>query len=208
MLSPSTTSAAVRGLLTVAVAILCAAGVRAAEEPDAPAASGPSAKALLDEALADWDDPAAKQAILREIHDVLPARLTELQGVAERNHDAALEMAGQMVEQANRLVDLKNDEPREYERAVRLCRLEDECLGLAQKARAAQGAAREPLVASLKQKLSEAFDAKQDTMTRQIAAMEAELDELRRRATKRSESRDALIERRALDLLGDRDAEW
>lgn len=193
-----------RILLAVLLTLLGTAGLRAA---DAPAAK-PEAKAFLDEALADWDDAAAKQAILREVHDVFPAQLVELQGVAERNHDAAREMAEQMANQANHLVDLKNDQPREYERAVRLCRLEDECLGLAQKARAAQGAAREPVVVSLKQKLAEAFDAKQESLTRQIALMEAELDELRRRASKRVESRDLLIERRALDMLGDRDAEW
>jgi hypothetical protein len=31
---------------------------------------------------------------------------------------------------------------------------------------------------------------------------------LRRRVAKRAEGRDQLIERRALDLLGDREAEW
>jgi len=197
------------GLVALVAALLCAAGVWAADEATAPAAAGkPEAKAFIEQATADWDDAAAKQAVLREIHDVLPAHLTELQVVAERNHDAAVEMAQQMVEQANRLVDLKRDDPREYERSVRLSRLEDECLGLAQKARAAQGAAREPLVVSLKKKLGEAFDAKQEVMNRQVAVMEAELGELRRRASKRAESRDQLIERRALDLLGDREAEW
>ncbi len=193
-----------RILLAVLLTLLCSAGLRAADAPPAK----PEAKALLDEALADWGDAAERQAILREVHDVFPAQLAELQAVAERDHDAAREMAGQMVDQANHLADLRDDEPREYERAARLCRLEDECLGLAQKARAAQGAAREPVVASLKLKLTEAFDAKQESLTRQITLMEAELGELRRRANKRVESRDQLIERRALDLLGDRDAEW
>jgi hypothetical protein len=174
----------------------------------ASAAAKPEIKALLDQALADWDDPAERQAVLRELHDVFPAQLLDLQALAERNRDEANEMADRLVDQANHLVDLKRDEPRGYERAVRLCRLEDECLSLAQKARAAQGAAREPLVASLKQKLAEAFDAKQDSMARQVAAMEAELAELRRRVAKRAEGRDQLIERRALDLLGDREAEW
>ena len=208
MQHPLASRIAVRGLVAVVVALLCAAGLQAADEAVVPAAGKPEIKALLEQTLADWDDPAAKQAVLRELHDVFPAQLTELQTIAERNREEAGEVAERLVDQANHLVDLKRDEPREYERAVRLCRLDDECLGLAQKARAAQGTAREPLVASLKKKLAEAFDAKQEAMKRQVATMEAELGELRRRVAKRAEGREQLIERRALDLLGDRDAEW
>ena len=197
-----------RILPAVLLALLCNASLRAADEAGAPTPGKLEVKALLDQHLADWDDPAAKQAVLRELHDVFPAQLTELQAIAERNRDEAEEVSGRLVEQASHLVDLKADNPREYERALRLCRLEDECLGLAQKARAAQGADREALVASLKKKLAEAFDAKQESMKRQVAVMEAELANLRRRVAKRAEGRDQLIERRALDLLGDREAEW
>lgn len=197
---------ATRSLL--AVALFWVVGLRAADQAKAPAAAKPEVKALLDRALADWDDPAQKQAVLRELDEVFPAQLAELQVVAERDRDEANEMTDRLLEQADHLVDLKKDKPREYERAVRACRLEDECLGLAQKARAAQGAAREPLVASLKLKLAEAFDVKQQALERELATKEADLGELRRRVTKRMEGRNQLIEQRTLDLLGDREAKW
>jgi hypothetical protein len=192
----------------LAVVLFGSFGLRAADEEVAPATGKLEVKVLLDQALADLDDPAAKQAVLRELHDVFPAQLAELQGVADSNGEAATDTARQLVGQAKHLVDLKRDDPREYERVVRLCRLDDECLDLVRKARAAEGEARAPLVASLRQKLGEAFDAKQDTMNREVAAMAGELENLRRRVAKRAESREQLIDRRVLDLLSDREAEW
>jgi hypothetical protein len=163
--------------LIAAVPFLLGPGLRAAEGAAVPPAA--AAKALLDEHLADWDDPAARQAVLRTMHDVFPARLADLEEVVVRNRDEAHEIADRLIDQSHQLMNLKEGEPREYERLLRLCRLEDECLGLARKARTADAAAREPLVAELKKKLAEAFDAKQEAM-----------------------------QRRALDLLGDREAEW
>jgi hypothetical protein len=172
------------------------------------AAPQPDIKALLDEHLADWEDGAERQAVLRMLHDVFPARLADLGEVLARNRDEAHEITEHLIHQSSRLVDLKGEAPAEYERELRLCRLDDECLALGRKAQAAQGQAKEALLAELRKKLAEAFDAKQEAMKRGLTAMEAEVENLRRRVAKRAENRDQLIDRRVLDLLGDREAEW
>ena len=189
----------------MAALLLLSSPLRAAEENADPK---PSVKALIEEALRDWKDPAERQAVIRELHDLFSARLADLQGLAERHWAEAREAARHVVHQAGELVDLKRDEPREYERRCRILRLEDECTALAQKARAAQGAQHEQLVAELKKKLADLFDARQEMMERDLAAMEAEVESLRRRVSKRAENRGQLIERRALDLLSDVEAEW
>jgi hypothetical protein len=202
------TRCAAKGVLAVLVAWCCSIGLRAAEGAAAPDAGKPTVKGLLEHALADLDDAAAKQAVLRELNDVFPARLAELQTTAERNAEEATQGAAQLVQEARQLVDLKQDNPGEYERALHLARLEDECADLVGKARAAQGDARAPIVTTLKQKLGELFDARQDELNREIAAKAGELEELRRRVAKRAENRDLLIQRRALDLISDTEAEW
>jgi len=195
-------------VLVVAGLVLAVTAIRAGEPAEGPAERGPDVKVLLDRALAGWDDPAERQAVLREIHDLFAWRLEQIQGLLRHNLDEAHEAAEQLVEQASHLVDLKQDRPQEYERAARLVRLEGESFALAAKARAAAGPAREAAVAELKAKLAETFDAKQEAMKRELAAMEAEVEALRQRVAKRVASRDRLIERRALDLLGDNDVEW
>ncbi len=181
-------------------------GARGAEEE--AATPGQAVKALLDERLQDWGDAGSRQAVLRMMHDVFPARLAELEEVLSRSRDEAQGIAGELIEQSSRLVDLKEGEPLEYERFLRQCRLEDECLALGRKARSAEGAAREALLGELRTKLGEVFDARQEAMARDLAAMEAEVEAARRRLAKRAENRQILIERRVLDLLGDREAEW
>jgi len=207
-MNPSRATRVIMGVMAAAMPLLLCSRLHGAEGAAVAAAPAVEAKALLDEHLADWGDAAAREAILRTVHDVFPARLAELGDVAGRNRDEASEMASQLIDQAGRLVDLRQDEPREYERFLRQCRLDDECLGLGRKARALQGAEREASVAELKKKLAEAFDAKQEAMKRELAAMENEVENLRRRVAKRAEGRDQLIDRRVLDLLGDREAEW
>jgi hypothetical protein len=206
MLSTISLRRTLGALLALAPLAFAQSAGRAAEADAPPPAA--EVKALIDENLADWEDAAARQAVLRQLHDVFPARVADLEDVIARNRDEAAEIAEDLIQQANRLVDLKEAEPLEYERVLRLCRLDDQCLGLSRKARAAQGPERDALIAELKKTLGEAFDAKQDTMQRELAAMEAETENLRRRVTRRAENRDQLIDRRALDLLGDREAEW
>ena len=209
-MQPSVCSRGARVTLTAAVVGIFLALVPVGAEEPARAAPerGADIKGLLERALQDWRDPAERQAILREIHDLFSWQVDQVQGLMGANLEEAREAAERLVEQASHLLDLKQDQPQEYERAARLVRLEGESFTLARKVRAAQGPAREQALGELKRKLGECFDAKQDAMKRELAAMEAEVENLRRRVTKRAESRDRLIERRALDLLGDNDAEW
>jgi|GEM_PF-3167223 len=207
-MTPSSATRVIVSVLAAAVPLLLCSRLWGAEEAAPAAAPQAEVKAILDEHLADWGDAAARQAVLRMIHDVFPARLAELEEIVKRNRDEANEVADQLIDQAGRLVDLKQDEPREYERFLRLCRLDDECLALGRKARTLQGQERETVLVELRKKLAEAFDAKQESMKRELAAMETEVENLRRRVAKRADSRDTLIERRVLDLLGDREAEW
>ena len=163
-----------RTVLALAVVLLVTGTTRAAEPAPAPE-RGPDIKALFDRALEGWDDPAERQAILREIHDLFSWRVEQIQNLLRENLDAAHEAAEQLVRQASELIDMKQDRPREYERATQVIRLEGESFSLARKARQAQGPARDTAVAELKAKLAETFDAKQEAMKRDLAAMEAGL---------------------------------
>lgn len=80
---------------------------------------------------------------------------------------------------------------------------------LARKARDAEGAERDRLERELREKLMETLDAKLEARSERIARLEEQLNEERSVLETRRNSRDAIVDRRLRELLGEEDVlDW
>ncbi len=183
------------------------AGARADGEDDEerPARTLP---ALIEEFTREIDEPQLRQLLQRELHAYFPGELRRISELLKEDPEEAGEVLEQTLNQVWRLVELKEENPREYEREIRMRELENQAGDLADEIRAANGAGREELTARLSALLGQYFDLKQERMKRDIERLEKEAKHLRRVVAKRTENRDRLIERRQRQLLDDDDLEW
>jgi len=119
--------------------------------------------------------------------------------------DEAVEMVMNAFRESMELLELREMEPEEFERAIQERRLEREAEALARHAAQLEGEVREKTIAQLRKLLSESFELRQENMRRQMGELERELARLKTLVEKRQQHRDLVIERRIKDLTGEPD---
>ena len=197
----------VNGLLLSCLLALPLAGTVARGEDGRPEPEVKDAQGLVARSLADCDDPEERAAIERMIFALFPEELRRVQTVFPRNRDEAEEIMDRVMDQCWELMELKERNPERYEAEVNLRQLNNQAAELARQAAAATGAKREALIAQLRAKLEAYFDLKQEQMKRELAETKARLEELENQVRRRTQGRDALLDRRLRQLL-EGELEW
>ena len=162
---------------------------------------------LVARSLEECDDPQERAMIQRMLFSLFPEELRRAEAMLRRNREEAEEIVGEAVDQAWELRELQEDNPGRYETAVRLRQLNNQAAVLGRKVAGTKGAEQAALLAQLKKNLAAFFDLKQEQMKRNAADMKAELQHLEGQIRRRSQRREALVERRLRQLV-DGDLEW
>ena len=136
------------------------------------------------------------------IREHFPDEMQQYSLRAMENLSEAVPMLMRLVRQALELQDLEARRPEAYALAVRQMELERRAKAQGAACRQSAGAEREARRAALRGTLAESFDAKQARMRGDIADISRQLEELRQLVQERETNREAIISRRAEDLLG------
>jgi hypothetical protein len=107
-------------------------------------------------------------------------------------------------------MDVQRNDRQLYEQLLEERKLEAETHRLAQEIRSLQpGEVRTERLNTLRQKLLDSFELKQENRRREITQLERQLEGLQLRLHERERLRDRIIEERLRELIGERDArEW
>jgi hypothetical protein len=176
-----------------------------------PTADGPpppkGVQELVARELADCDDPQEKATVQRLVFSLFPEELQRAGKALEGNRDEAEEIVGMVIDQAWRLMDLRQDQPERYEAEVQLRQLNNQTIALGHKAAAAQGAQRGMLTKQLRAKLLEYYNMKQARLKQDAENLKAELERVENQIRLRAERRDSMLDRRLRQLV-EGDVEW
>ena len=146
-------------------------------------------------------EPLRRQALKQELQTYFYADLQRLEPLAREDRDEAEEQLDQLLEEADAMLDAREDDPARYERMVQLRKAHNVTLDLAAAAQRAPAGKREALEGKLRQALARYFDLRQQAIGREINDLERELKRLKRSYARRQEKRKQMIERRLRELL-------
>ena len=105
--------------------------------------------------------------------------------------------------------DLKQRDPRGYEKVMDMRRLERESVELADAARRAPPEQRDASVQKLKETLGRLFDAREEVRVRELAELKRRVEALEKALGDRKSNKDRLVERRRRELMGEKtDEDW
>jgi hypothetical protein len=119
--------------------------------------------------------------------------------------EEAARMAGALprIERESYLREVRKNDRELFEQLMREKKMELETHRLAARIQTTpEGEARDALIEELRTKLTEIFELKQANRRREIAQLERQLDDLRKRMNEREQMRKRIIELRLKDLLG------
>lgn len=147
-------------------------------------------------------NPEEVRAWLRENEPETFRRLQQMQEEGRRQDVLRLleGAAGRMRE----LNDLKQRDPKGFEKLTEMRRLERESLELAEAARRAPADQRDAAVAKLKETLNRLFDAREDVRVRELAELKRRVEALEKALADRKASKDRLVEKRRRELMGEK----
>ncbi len=165
--------------------------------------------------LPDWDyvsrmtfarfPEADRDATLRFLHQHFPNDMQQIKNACATRPDRAMEALTDLVHKGLSLLKTQQNNPALFEKLMRQHRLEHRAEVLAEAASKAQGEARKNALKELQDVLAQAFEIKQDLMKDELEALSRGVNELRTLVEKREENRQAVIERRLIELTGNDD---
>lgn len=157
--------------------------------------------ALKGNRLVEVQDAKGEQGAAREVSRAQAYMISEPKAASRAV--AGTEAASRQRVEQDYLDSLSESDRALYDQLVRERDMEAETLRLAQRyRRATTDAERETLRAQLRDKLGAMFDLKEANRREEVRQMEAALEELRQRMNERNAMRDAIIEHRLDELLG------
>lgn len=121
---------------------------------------------------------------------------------------------GNRREEANRLLmeagprmrelkDLKDRDPKGWERSQELRGLERRSVELGERARQASGAERDKALGELKELLGNLFDAREETRNRELGELKRRVAEIEKSLAERKSRKEGIVERRRRELMGE-----
>lgn len=128
--------------------------------------------------------------------------LTQLQ--AEGRRPEVMRILTEAQPRMRELNDLKQRDPRGYEKLMDLRRLERESLEQGEAARRAAPDQKEAATAKLKETLNKLFDAREEVRARELAELKRRVDALEKAVSDRKASKERIIEKRRRELMGEK----
>jgi hypothetical protein len=152
-------------------------------------------------------NPEEVRGWLRENEPEMFRRLMQVQEEG-RGQDAQrmLEEASSRMREMN---ELKQRDPKGYEKLTEMRRLERESFTQAEAARRAPPEQREAATARLKETLGRLFDAREEVRVREIAELKRRVEALEKALGDRKANKDKVVEKRRKELMGEKsDEDW
>ena len=152
-------------------------------------------------------NPDEVRSWLRENEPETYRRLMALQEEGRRPDVARIfEEASNRMREMN---ELKQHDPKGYERMTEMRRLERESFTQADAARRAPPEEREAATNRLKETLGKLFDAREEVRVRELAELKRRVEALEKALGERKTNKDKLVERRRKELMGEKiDEDW
>jgi len=144
---------------------------------------------------------------LRENEPETYRRLLEVQESGRRPD--AMRILEQAAPRMREMNELKQRDPKGYEKMVEMRRLERESFTQADSARRAPPEEREAATAKLKETLGRLFDAREEVRVRELAELKRRVEALEKALTERKGNKEKLVEKRRRELMGEKsDEDW
>ena len=159
---------------------------------------------IMGEVFARFPD-AEPERMMQFMRETFVREMREFRDLSLDHRDEAVDLLTNLVRQSLELMEIKRRHPALYEQHLKQRRLEREADDIAQAAKRASGEERDKLVASLRQKLEDAFEVKQGLMKSDVEQMETELKDLKAMIEKRQQNREGIIKRRVGEIIGESD---
>lgn len=129
-------------------------------------------------------------------------RLMQLQREGHREEVMRiLHEAGPRMRELN---EMKERDPRGYERLMEMRRIERESLEQAEAARHAGPEQREAAIGRLRETLNRLFDAREEMRARELAELKRRVAALEKAVTERKAAKDRIVEKRRRELMGEK----
>jgi len=144
---------------------------------------------------------------LRENEPETVRHLSELEESGRR--EEAQRLLGEASVRMRELADLKQRDPKGYERMQEMRRLERQGMELAERARQAPAEEKEGATAKLRENLSKQFDLREEQRVREIAELRRRVESLEKALGERKANKDRIVDKRRRELMGERvDEDW
>lgn len=152
-------------------------------------------------------NPEEVRGWLRENEPETHRRLMQVQEEGRRQD--AMRMLEDASVRMREMNELKQRDPKGYEKMVEMRRLERDSLAQAEAARRAPPEEREAATAKLKETLGKLFDAREEVRLREIAELKRRVEALEKALGDRKANKDRLVEKRRRELMGEKsDEDW
>ncbi|HEX7899772.1 MAG TPA: hypothetical protein VF950_18530 [Planctomycetota bacterium] len=102
------------------------------------------------------------------------------------------------------MAELKSRDPKAFEKAQELRRLERESQEIAERARAATPADREVAAKKLRETLDRLFDLREEQKARELDELKRRVGEIEKQLDARKASKERIVDRRKREMLGER----
>jgi hypothetical protein len=146
---------------------------------------------------------ANRGAIMRFIGEEFPEEFEHVKSLSVRRVNEATDLMSYLVEQSLDFLEARQRDPALYRRLIARRRLERRVRAIAAGLREDGGPDQAAKQRELRQLLEKIFELKQELMKTDVAEIEQDLDELKALIAKRESHRQALIERRLSEIMGD-----
>jgi hypothetical protein len=154
--------------------------------------------------------PEMEERVLRSLREENPERFEELQRVRGEKPMAYMEILRDILREREELERLKDKQPEEYARHMKLRELDRRTQALMKEYRSdSDQKKRTGLAEALKKILDEQFGLRQASREARAARLELELKSERDRLARRKEARAQIIDNRFKELVGENeDLKW
>jgi hypothetical protein len=141
-------------------------------------------------------------AWLRENEPDTIQRILKLQ--EEDRNDEAVRIFAETGPRIRELKELKQRDPKGFEKMMELRRLERESLSQADQARTAPPEEREAARKKLRETLSRLFDLREESRLRELGELKRRVEGLEKAMGERKANKDRIVEKRRRELLGEK----
>ena len=174
---------------------------------DGPRPPAPPAPPPVERRAMQPFNPDDVRAWLRENEPETHRRLMEVQEGGRRAE--AMRILEDAAPRMREMNELKQRDPRGYEKVMDMRRLERESVEQADAARRAAPDQREAAVQKLKETLGRLFDAREEVRVRELAELKRRVEALEKALGDRKANKERLVERRRRELMGEKlDEDW
>jgi hypothetical protein len=147
-------------------------------------------------------NPEEVRAWLKDNEPETYQRLMQIQ--EEGRRDEVMRILAEAGPRVRELSELKQRDPKGYEKMMELRRLERESMEQADAARRAPPEEREAASKKLKETLGRLFDAREEARVRELVELKRRVEALEKAMTDRKAGKDRIVEKRRRELMGEK----